>query len=347
MSTINRRSCAALAYLSIGARMLFAVQIDSPELLNAGWISVILSGILTLPVVLCMDYIERVRHTSAVDHLSSVWGRIYCAVVALFMVYETGNGISILASSASYMSLTDTLHPVLICVCALVCVLGCTAGVQAVAGTAIISARLLGAVIVIAFLIQLNSFNIRWMTPVLGPGLPTITSFVPGLCGMMTTFIPIWLLKEHDETKPNPLTKMLVVTVVLLVALVVLFGMLMPPMQSGPISRLFNLDRLLSNGRTPQTLQILTVPIWYLTLVISICFMLLGATHALLITFPKLNRVVAILVLIVIAICVPFLNLGVRPLVRLINTIRWPVLTLPILVYALVCGISARKEAKK
>ena len=52
MDYLPQRSAAALGLIALSTRLFFAITIDLPQLLNAGWLCALAACALTLPLAL-------------------------------------------------------------------------------------------------------------------------------------------------------------------------------------------------------------------------------------------------------------------------------------------------------
>lgn len=348
MKMVNRANALVFASMAIATRLLFALVIDGFDLMSSGWLAAIAAGILTAPLMIALMRIERLEHGSLSELMSSGFMRLYCAAMWLFLLFDAGTGMVLLARSAGYMSSENMMTSVLVVVCAVVVLLACLTGAQAVAGASSIILRLVGLAFVVILITQLGSLNAYWLTPILGPGPSRIARHVPSLCGMLTGLIPIWMLAKRSASPPRRINMLgvLAITTIVVTVCMLLFAMLLPPMPSGTSARWFQLDRLLSNGRIAQELQVVMVPLWYVLIVHAISYMCIGAIHSLSTALPALKSTWATLLSVACAIAVAFSGIVDRAPLELVNAIRWPVLTLPILIYWPICAIRKRKEAR-
>ncbi len=342
---LSGRSAAAIVFLALGTRASYAIAIDGPQLLNAGWITFLMAAIGVAPLAFSMDFLENAMQKPAAEFMKGAWVRVYSVVLALFALYETGCGIFLLSGSASYLAYETISAPVMFIVCGLTAAAGCMIGSEAVAGAARIALRLFAIAVVFVVFSQMSSYNWRWLTPVFGPGLKVILPPALSVSGMLTGMIPLWLFTDYNNryVKRGYMKKILLAITGYGVMVSLLFAMLLPAMPKGPMTRWFQLERLLANGRTPQALQVIMIPAWFSLLLVSLSFNMLCATEMLGIAFPSTKPIWRIGICLAAILAISFSPLGTRPYIELINLIRWPVCSIPLLIYALIIAAKKRK----
>lgn len=348
MRYVPDRDVLSLGLVAVGVRLFFDVAIDQPGLLNAGWLTTLGACALTLPLAFCLYYLRKTWAVPPSEKFTGWAARAFALILCLFSLYDCGCALRLFILSAQHTAL-ESIHPwLLIPLLALAAGLCCLTGAQAVSSAARVSLGILAVMMVIIVAVQLRSLNVRWLTPVLGPGVDDLAQPLPHLAGLMTSLVPLWLLKGSSEKRPKALSMPALTGYIALAVslLLVLFYMLAPMMTGVPDTRLFRFDRLLTNGRVSISLQLVLLLAWHAGLMINLAFSLVCSARMLHIVLPRLKWHWLVWACALVSLAVPLLSLSAHDVIEGVNTARWPLVTLPILGAALAQAVRARKEKR-
>ncbi len=257
---ISDSAADSLVRPAIVARVVAGAVVDMPELMNSGWLSILLGGILTAPLYL---FISRMKKLSRNVSLS-------CGACLLFFaisIFDAAAVAAIIADSASTMALNSTAAVYLMLPLAILC-LGCLRlGGDALGASAGIWNRFLPALLAIVLILQARHYQPEWLTPLLGPGLPSIFAGALKAAGWFALPAPLFLIAEPDvkgpERKLHPLRTLLICTC-FAAGIGVIFSMMTPVLQDENLGvRTFRLSLLLANGRSGLALQLPSIALWY------------------------------------------------------------------------------------
>lgn len=342
MDCLPRRSAAALGLIALSARLFFAIAIDQPSLLNAGWLCALAACALTLPLALGLHYLSKKWGAPPAAQCSGGPARAFCGMLCLFSLHDLTCVMRFFTLSASHTLLEDVqpwLLTLLLAACAL---LGCLSGVRAVGGAARVGLWVIGLMLAITVLVQLTALNPGWLAPLLGPGLPVLARPLPHLAGLMTGLAGLWLMGDGQTDKAFSPPALVGYIALAAGGLLVLWSMLAPMMTGVPDTRLFYFDRLLTNGRVTVSLQLVLLLAWYGGMLTMLSFSTVCAARMLTLALPALSWAWAVCLCVLAALGGAALSLGDRQVIGWVNLVRWPLVTLPLLGAALVQGIKGR-----
>jgi len=124
---------------------------------------------------------------------------------------------------------------------------------------------LLSAIIILA---SLKDMDFRWITPILGPGIKTISHGALIAAGQILTGSLI--IASSDGNSPHSYVKATLIGSAV-ACLLCLYWSFMTPMQlSEHINRLTGIEMLLSNGRTSLAVLLPMAIIWFMALIATI-----------------------------------------------------------------------------
>ena len=335
---LPRRSAAALGMIALSARLFFAIAIDQPALLNAGWLCALTACALTLPLALCLGFLNKKWAVPPALQCSGRPARAFCGLVCLFSLHDLGCVLRFFTLSASHTLLEDVapwLLTLLLAACAL---LGCMSGARGAGNAARVALWVMGLLLGVTILVQLSALNPGWLAPLLGPGFPALARPLPHLAGLMTGLAGLWLLGEGQTGRAFSPPALVGYTALISGGLLLLWSMLAPMMTGVPDTRLFYFDRLLTNGRVTVSLQLVLLLAWYGGMLTMLSFSTLCAARALTLALPALSWAWAVCLCVLAALGISALSLGSRQAIQWVNLARWPLVTLPVLGAALVQG---------
>lgn len=282
---ISTDAVCAFAGLAISARVVCGTLIDMPELLNAGWIAAILGALFALPPMIAV----RCCKQNSVQPSKLICG-VFCAIA----ICDAAVASSSIADSASYMALNTTPAVYLMFPQLALCLFCLRLNGDALGTSAGIWRRILPWLLLIVIFLQAKDYRPEWLTPILGPGIPTILSGALRIAGWFTLPVGLYLIAEPGIAgKPSLLRplKTLGISSGFAILICLIFSMTTPAItDSNLYTRAFRLDALLANGRTGLAQQLPSIALWYLGLFYALLFDLFIAVAMLQRIRPDWNR---------------------------------------------------------
>ena len=292
----------AMAFAAVTTRLLMGMFLDLPWLYNAAWLSALGAVLLCLPLGLLFDRLLRACPCAGVaEALEERAGRAVArpvfALLCLICVYETAATARVLSNTVRHVALAEAsaislLLPLLLAAMACACLNG-----QAVGGAARIWLRLMPVLLAIVLLLQFGSLRPAWLTPVLGPGTEVLAYGAASGSGWLSLSSVIWLCARPEEKaakRPSLLGTLLAIGV-FSAAILALLAMMAPPSVRADLTRTYQLDKLLANGRVSQTAQLPLILLWYNGLLFNVAADLFLAARLLQLAAPRLDGRLAVL----------------------------------------------------
>ena len=276
---ISDSAAASLSLLAITARVFGGAAVDMPELHNAGWLAALLGGLLSLPLAWAAGQLRARCPVSPFDALSERCRPLLHAIAGLLAVIALWDAATVartIASSASYVALNSLPMFFLLLPQLLICLWCLSLNGDPIGFAAGIWLRILPLMMMIVVLLQFSAFKPSWLTPLLGPGLPDLLDGALRISGWLSMLTGLFLIAERDpegDDKRFRPVKALALCVAIAAALLLLRGMMTPPLFKGKeTSIFFQLDTLLSNGRAPLSLQLPMIILWFIGLLFLLLF---------------------------------------------------------------------------
>lgn len=286
---ISENAAGALATLAVVARIVSGVLIDMPELLNAGWLAILLGALLALPLMFAVT-----RFRTAQENQSTPLPRLLCPVFFIIAVWDAAAVASMIADSAGYLALDSTASIYLMIPQFVLC-LGCLLlNGDALGASAVIWKKFLPVLLLIVILLQSDNYQPQWLTPLLGPGLPEILSGALRIAGWFSLPAGLFLIAKPDvqghagHLRPM---KTLAFCAAFAALIAAVFSMILPSATDQNLfSRTFRFDALLANGRNGLALQLPTIALWYPGLFYALLFDVFTGAVMLQAFLPKWTR---------------------------------------------------------
>lgn len=271
---ISDEAAAPLAFVAAATRIFYGVILEMPELYNSGWLAALVGGALALPFAFAADRLFHRREISVAGALESggqtALLRVLCALLALPLLFDAAVVARGVCSSASYMSLYAIGTPILLASQMGMCLWCAQLGGDAIGFSARLWTRVLFCLLAIVVLFQIPTLRPAWITPILGPGIPALLDGALRVSGWLSLLLGVFLISERNpDRNGSRFSPVRTVSLAALTAAVMLAlrGMLTPALVGGNLtSGFFHLDTLLSNGRTPLSLQLPLTIIWFIGL---------------------------------------------------------------------------------
>lgn len=323
---ISDGAASSLGMLAIAIRILFGVTIEMPNLYNSGWISVLLGGAMAMPLAFAAGQIRARASLSPFALLtesSPAVTRVFAALLAAIAVWDAAISSDAISCSASYVALGSVSMLYLLLPQLLLCYWCLKCNGDAIGFSAGIWNRVLPWLLLIIVVIEIKQFRFQWITPALGPGIPSLIEGAVRVAGWLSLLTGTFLIAEKDGEKSllNPVR--LTGRCCLIAALLVLLhGLMTPPLvYTEKQSRFFLLDTLLSNGRSTLSLQLPLMILWFIGLFLLLLFDVFFAAAMLQTALPKLKKRPCVLLVLAAITALSIFNLTSGDLPNL--TARW------------------------
>lgn len=268
---ISESAAGSLATLAVTGRIVSGVVIDMPELLNAGWLSILIGALLALPLMLAAAHIRRDRSNQPVP-----LPRPLGAVFFILAVWDAAAVASILADSAGYLALNRTASIYLMIPQFVLCLCCLQLNGDALGASAAIWNRFLPVLLLIVILLQADNYRPEWLTPLLGAGWSSIFSGALRTAGWFSLPVGLYLIAKPDvQGRPGSLRppRLLAISAAFAALVAIVFSMMTPVLPDQNLySRTFRFDALLANGRNGLALQLPTIVLWYPGLFCALLF---------------------------------------------------------------------------
>lgn len=286
---ISAGAAEALARLAIIARIVSGVLVDMPELLNAGWLAILLGALLALPLALAVS-----QTLNAAQDRPVFLPRFLYVLFFAIAVWDAASIASMIADSAGYMALNSTASIYLMIPQFILC-LGCLLlNGDALGSSARIWSKLLPALLLIVLLVQSGNYQPQWLTPLLGPGISPILDGALRTAGWFSLPTMLYLTsKPRIKGKSTPVhpIRTLAISAFFSTLIAAVFSMLTPAIWDQTLfSRTLRFDALLANGRSSLALQLPTIALWYPSLFYVLLFGVFTGALMLQNLLPKWNR---------------------------------------------------------
>ncbi|MDO4547076.1 MAG: hypothetical protein Q4D04_03160 [Clostridia bacterium] len=346
MMLLGIREAYALGIVSIGFRVFFTIYVDNPQTLNSGWITALAGCLAVLPMTAALGWVGRSYDKPPAQTLDNAPGRFLFAFVALLSIFDAGMSLSLLSHSSTYVALEYVPRVWVSLGCVIGVALGCLGGLDAIGSTARVWLRILFFLLVIVIIAIIPLLKPGLLFPVLGPGIKTLASPVPAIIGITCQVFPLWLLREKPTVKIwrfSP-TSMIIAAGLVSAGLLLLTGMLLPSMPEFPPHRVFQLDKLLTNGRVSVQLQLPLLFIWFGCYLLAIAFSLVIATHTVQYAFPGIPRWTAVLICAIAAFGISLSGMGEKGVIAAASIIRLCAYTLVTAALVVICVINKKRS---
>ena len=153
---IREGAAASLGTAAVVARILYGITIDLPWLYNSGWISVLLGGVLALPVALAAAQLRAASAgkspLSALNARRPVLARLLAGVLMLTAAFDATMAVDAIADSAGYAALDSVAKIYLLLPQLALCAWGLTLNGDAIGDSARICNRILLCIFVLFML---------------------------------------------------------------------------------------------------------------------------------------------------------------------------------------------------
>jgi len=260
---INGKSAWCLACVAAITRIFYGIMTDSPELFHAGWISVILGGIITLPLFISIESISKYIDKKGIA------ARIASFVFLVNALLDGAITARCISNSATYVAFNHSVRFFLLLPLFLAILWALYCGGEALGSAARLWIWVFPLFMIVIIIFQLPQYRWTWLTPVLGPGIKEILDGTVDSAGWISSVAGLLFLGSggKDAYKRGSLIKLHATIISVSLVLIVLRYMMAPSLlSSGNRTRIFHLDLILTNGRAPLLLQLPLTIIWFISL---------------------------------------------------------------------------------
>ena len=251
---ISTGAACTFARLAIIARVVCGVLIDMPELLNAGWLTVLLGAILTLPAVFAVAHCRR---------SGTALPKLFCGAFCLVSLFDAAAVSSCIADSASYMALNTSPAVYLMLPQLALCLFCLRLNGDSLGTSAGVWCRILPWLLLIVIFLQAENYRPEWLTPVFGPGIHEILTGAFRTAGWFLLPISVYMIAEPGIcAEPSPLkpVRTLFICACFSIVICLISSMNTPAiLNENLFTRAFRLDAMLANGRTGLAQQLPTI----------------------------------------------------------------------------------------
>lgn len=270
--TVSRSAAAASACVAIITRIFFGLMIDSADLYNSAWLCIPLGCLIAFPFLFALHKLLKSSNNSSLLDLNKISPpmKTACFILMLLSWYDGSLALVGIANSAGYIGFQN-ISPIYLTIPALIVGFWCIyCNGDAIGHGARIWAHAFPIFFAIIFVIQLPSYRISWLTPILGYGWSGIIEGSFKTAGWISIMSAAFLLSEEDhhdcKTRFTPLKTLILITSISML-LIVTQLMMSPSLVFTPSrSRLYQLDTLLTNGRSALSLQFPMIIVWFTSL---------------------------------------------------------------------------------
>lgn len=302
--TLPLSAARPLAFCAVGARLFTGLFLDMPWLYNASWISALVAALACAPLGLLADrFLRASEERTMAEALEKSSGKALtrgaCAALGLLSIYEAAVVARVLCNTVRHVALSEAsaislLAPLLIAVTVAACYNG-----EAIGGAARVWIKCVPVLLLIVIWIQAKSYRLGWLFPLLGPGADVLATGAVGASGWLSMGTLVWLCVEKEEDRPLPRAPLLgamLDAAALGAVLLALMALMAPPSVRADLTRTFQLDKLLANGRIPQGAQLPLIILWYNSLLFALVTGVFVAAKLAQIALPALDGRIALLI---------------------------------------------------
>lgn len=292
--TITCNSALNLILVCAITRVYFGIIIDAPEMMNAGWISVLLGCGLALPVYLCIGRMNQDSDSSLLAGVRSAGLRRTLAVALAFnSLMDGGISARCVSNSASYVAFNHAIRFFLLVPLFLSALWAIACNGDAIGGAARLWKLTTPGLMFIVVVIQWPQYRWTWLAPILGPGPGAILDGAVDVAGWISGFSGLLMLCQRPVSRcENKKILFLPLIIGAAAAGLVIIQRMMAPilLTANHRSRMFQLDFMLSNGRVPLILQLVLIIIWFVSLFNLMAFHCFTTAICIQQIFPKMKR---------------------------------------------------------
>lgn len=262
----GRSAAAAMIPAALSMRLFTGMAVDFPYAANASWMCPLIGLILYLPFAFAVNQAAQLANSSPWDNLTS--GLLPLPVkaielsISIMLLYDATVHVRLLASSSNIIALGDVTVHLLIVPLGIVAAAVVLLGGDALGSSARIALRILPFFAVIMLAVQLRSYTVGWLTPLLGTGAGGILGGGMYCAGCMALLTLPWMVALPDRHHRG-LLRCIAFPAIGASILLVLLHMGFPAMPNSGFTQAARIELVLSNGRMSLSPQFLLNLLWF------------------------------------------------------------------------------------
>jgi len=326
---ISESSAASLAAIAVTAKVFSGIILDCPTLYNSKWIAALLGGIFILPAAFATDQIRQKCPTSPFNETKPGYRTALSVLWAITFAFDAALTVVSIGASASYIAVGNVTTFYLLLPQFTLCIWCLFFNGDAIGNAARLFGHFLLIVIAITAIIALPKYRPNWLTPLLGPGAPTLAVGSLRCAGWYSILIPVFLLARNGSDHRAghyPAVRSLCAASVLTAILLLLNSMLSPALLTGDeATRFSRMDSLLSNGRLPLGMQLPMIVLWLISLFFLMLFDAWFCAVMVQMASPRLKKTTHILIATALIVALSFSGLTNRNGNRLSGLLYLPI----------------------
>ena len=350
---ITRRGAWSLGLIALTMRLFVAIAIDQPNLLVSGWMSALLGGLLSAPMQFAAGYISRQSSRNNAIWVQTLKGfrplvKAMELLFAVLLLFESVDTIGLIALLADYTTMTSLQASFLIVPLVAALFMALLNNGEGIGGAARLWRLVVPSLLLIVFLQHLKTYNLRWLTPILGSGYRSIASGAVSAGGALAPAALLWLAAEPETSDQRSGMNSLVVVPVLVGALLLVLHAAMTPAQiSGSDSRLFQLDSVISNGRAALATQLPMTLVWFAGLLFTLAFELFLAALYLQRVFERIDGKLCVASICTIAAALVLSGWQGHRAIVFLTEWEYLLVSVPILLTMLLVMLQKRRSSER
>ena len=271
--------------MAIVPRVFCGLMVDTPDVHNGAYLSVLLGTLLALPAVHGLQFVAERANPRGMRGLR--------LLLAAWLSLDAAALIDCTAASAGYVAFAHVATRLLALPLLAAALRASVSGERTVVYAANLLVRASVLLLVLLIVQQLPYLRASWLAPVLGFGTRGILRAgvwtAARMTGIAGAFALLFQNCQTSDGKPRLIQGMCLTSAVL-VFLIVLRLMMAPSMGGDTMRRLNRLDALLTNGRAPLYSQLPMITVWFVGTLHAICFECCAAGAMLRQSLPALKR---------------------------------------------------------
>lgn len=289
----GRGATSALLTAALSMRMFWGLSVDFPLALNTAWLCPLVGFVIALPLLFSVDQASKLAYQGAWQNLtiqlSPVIRKPLEGFLALLLLYDAAVVVRLTASSSNIIALGDVTVHLLIVPLGLVIAALLLLEPSAAGNSARIALRILPVFLLILLLVQLKSYRVAWLMPILGNGIGSIMIGGVYSAGCIALMFLIWLPSFPDRSRKG-IVRAVLPACILVSILLLCFQMSFPVMPDTDFTQAARIELILSNGRMSLSPQFILNILWYGGQLYLLAAEVVGASVYLHAVFPKLHR---------------------------------------------------------
>ena len=262
----GRSAAAALIPAAVSMRMFWGMTLDFPAAMNAVWICPLLGFAICLPLFFAIDQASKMGAQGPWQNLTvNLPGAIRKpleALMALLLMYDAAFVVRLTASSSNIIALGDVTVHLLIVPLGLVIAILVLLGPNAGGNSARIVLHLLPFFLLVLLAVQISSYRINWLAPLLGNGMESILAGGFYCAGNLALMSLVWLPAPPDRNRRG-IWRYMLISCIGVSLLLLCFHMSFPVMPDGNFTQAARIELILSNGRMSLSPQFILNIMWY------------------------------------------------------------------------------------